>query len=694
TPTKHPASPIRSAPKDESKELVGRRIKVFWPADAQWYHGKVVDFSSEDGKHCVEYEDGDKERVLLSDEKATSARTSTASRLAKPRRIVEDDDEDEMEWDEGADDGGDDEMDGSFSGSDSDADSAPTTGRNKRTAASPHAVGPLNKVAKRLKKSSSGYKITETKSPPSLRNFAARPDASHASPKISREVSIKTPTIACKSKASPCTTSESPASRESLSPVPAQTPSQVPLPEGVLETGRHKHHGLHWLYKDRTDKNRRPPSHPEYNPRTLYVPPSFLKSETPAMQQWWEFKRENMDTVLFFKVGKFYELFHQDADVGMQELDLIYMKGEKAHSGFPEISYGKFADILVSKGYRVARVEQVETPDMLKARNASMSKNAVKSKVVKRELCSILSRGTRTYCFLDDVASTPDGSPSSVNMILSIKEHAVQAFSVDAKSEGLDGPPKAVCEYGLCMVDATTATFSLGQFADDPARSRLRTLLAQQPPAEIILEKDNLSETSLHMIKCMAPGAVHTVLRKDEEFWSAPRTISEIKKARYFPCDTSKGEDLLQHWPPILKAVVDGGNDGALALSALGGALWHTRRALIDHDLLSMQRFGAYIPPDDHVPHPERGVVAAGTDKDTSALEGLQNASSLPGGAIGLPGRSHMVLDGVSLSNLEVLRNNSGGEKGSLWGYVNRCGTAFGRRLLKDWVCKPLLRPR
>lgn len=59
------------------------------------------------------------------------------------------------------------------------------------------------------------------------------------------------------------------------------------------------------------------------------------------------------------QVGKFYELFHQDADVGMEELSIVYMKGEKAHSGFPEISYGKFADILVSKGYRVARVEQV-----------------------------------------------------------------------------------------------------------------------------------------------------------------------------------------------------------------------------------------------------------------------------------------------------------------------------------------------
>lgn len=68
-------------------------------------------------------------------------------------------------------------------------------------------------------------------------------------------------------------------------------------------------------------------------------------------------------------MGKFYELFHQDADVGMQELDLIYMKGEKAHSGFPEISYGKFADSLVSKGFRVARVEQVRHTSLLQVVN-------------------------------------------------------------------------------------------------------------------------------------------------------------------------------------------------------------------------------------------------------------------------------------------------------------------------------------
>lgn len=44
------------------------------------------------------------------------------------------------------------------------------------------------------------------------------------------------------------------------------------------------------------------------------------------MRQWWELKEDHFDTVLFFKMGKFYEFFHMDADVGVKELGLVYMK--------------------------------------------------------------------------------------------------------------------------------------------------------------------------------------------------------------------------------------------------------------------------------------------------------------------------------------------------------------------------------
>ena len=80
------------------------------------------------------------------------------------------------------------------------------------------------------------------------------------------------------------------------------------------------------------------------------------------MQQWWKFKVDYFDTILFFKLGKFYELLHMDADIGVKELDLIYMKSEYAHAGFPEISFPRYADILMQKGYKIARVEQIETP--------------------------------------------------------------------------------------------------------------------------------------------------------------------------------------------------------------------------------------------------------------------------------------------------------------------------------------------
>ena len=48
---------------------MGKRVKVYWPNDHEWYLGKVVGYSPEDGKHTVHYADGDKEKVVLAKEK-------------------------------------------------------------------------------------------------------------------------------------------------------------------------------------------------------------------------------------------------------------------------------------------------------------------------------------------------------------------------------------------------------------------------------------------------------------------------------------------------------------------------------------------------------------------------------------------------------------------------------------------------
>lgn len=78
TPSTAKASPEQSS--EESEELVGKRIKVFWSSDNNWYFGKVIDFSH--GKHLVHYEDGDRENLVLKNEKVgclSSIDATTAS---------------------------------------------------------------------------------------------------------------------------------------------------------------------------------------------------------------------------------------------------------------------------------------------------------------------------------------------------------------------------------------------------------------------------------------------------------------------------------------------------------------------------------------------------------------------------------------------------------------------------------------
>ena len=58
------------------------------------------------------------------------------------------------------------------------------------------------------------------------------------------------------------------------------------------------------------DASGRRPGHSDYDPTTLFIPPDWFKRAkvTEAQQQWWTFKAANFNSVLLFKVGKFYEV--------------------------------------------------------------------------------------------------------------------------------------------------------------------------------------------------------------------------------------------------------------------------------------------------------------------------------------------------------------------------------------------------
>lgn len=93
--------------------------------------------------------------------------------------------------------------------------------------------------------------------------------------------------------------------------IPKNTPalnaaSNKPFGKGKQEI-RHS-----WLANVK-DLDGHSPDHPDYDPRTLYIPPSAWNKFSPFETQYWKIKCKNYDTIVFFRKGKFYEIFENDA---------------------------------------------------------------------------------------------------------------------------------------------------------------------------------------------------------------------------------------------------------------------------------------------------------------------------------------------------------------------------------------------
>ncbi|XP_063300004.1 DNA mismatch repair protein Msh6 [Pelobates fuscus] len=419
------------------------------------------------------------------------------------------------------------------------------------------------------------------------------------------------------------------------------------------------HEKLDWLQDGRRkDLKRKKQNDPDYDPSTLYVPDDFLNKCTPGMRKWWQLKSENFDSVIFYKVGKFYELYHMDAVIGVNELGLTFMKGAWAHSGFPEIAFGRFSDVLVQKSFKVARVEQTETPEMMEARCKSMSHPSKFDKVVRREICRIITKGTQTYSVLDG-----EPSESHSKYLLCFKE------KIDSSGQQR--------VYGVCFVDTSMGKFHIGQFDDDRHCSRFRTLVAHFPPVQILFEKGNPSIDTKKVLKSCVSTSIQEGLQTVSQFWDASKTLKILAEEAYF-AKQSKHDDDNSTLPPVLKSMISEsdslsltpGEKSELALSALGACIFYLKKCLIDQELLSMANFEEYIPVDKNI---EKSLSSSSFFAKTS---------------------QRMVLDGVTLANLEILQNGTNGSaEGTLLEKLDTCFTPFGKRLLKQWLCSPLCNP-
>src|SRR5438477_5909723 len=112
-----------------------------------------------------------------------------------------------------------------------------------------------------------------------------------------------------------------------------------------------------------------------------------MYNATPMLRQYLEIKRLYPGTILFFRLGDFYEMFNEDALVGSRELDITLTARHKdtpnpiPMCGVPHHSAANYIAKLVRKGYRVAICEQTEVPSKTK-------------KLVRREVVRVVTPGT------------------------------------------------------------------------------------------------------------------------------------------------------------------------------------------------------------------------------------------------------------------------------------------------------------
>src|SRR6476661_5731677 len=179
---------------------------------------------------------------------------------------------------------------------------------------------------------------------------------------------------------------------------------------------------------------------------------------TPMMEQYLEIKAANPGLLLFYRMGDFYELFFEDAEVASRSLGIMLTKRGKHQGmdipmcGVPVERSDDYLHRLIAKGHRVAVCEQMEDPAAARARG--------NKSVVRRDVVRLVTPGTLTEDTLLDARTN--------NYLLAI-----------ARARGSAGSDR----IGLAWIDISTSEF----IVTECATGELAATLARINPNEAIV---------------------------------------------------------------------------------------------------------------------------------------------------------------------------------------------------------------
>ena len=227
--------------------------------------------------------------------------------------------------------------------------------------------------------------------------------------------------------------------------------------------------------------------------------PELAAKLTPMMAQYFEIKAANPDCLLFYRMGDFYELFFEDAEVASRALGIVLTKRGKHDGedirmcGVPIERADDYLQRLIALGHRVAVCEQLEDP-------AEAKKRGPKS-VVRRDVIRLVTPGTITEERLLE--------PGRPNLLI-----AVQRIRT--------GEGKAVC--GLASLDISTGAFSLAETDE----AGLAIEIARLEPSEIVAPESLFADEWFSRLVKESRIAAAPMGREASDLANAEKRVAEF----------------------------------------------------------------------------------------------------------------------------------------------------------------------
>src|ERR1043165_2309437 len=339
---------------------------------------------------------------------------------------------------------------------------------------------------------------------------------------------------------------------------------------------------------------------------------------TPMLRQYQELKQQHPGTLLFFRLGDFYELFFDDAVTGSRELQITLTARQKDSGnpvpmcGVPHHSAANYIARLVRKGYRVAICEQTEEAGKTK-------------KLVRREVVRIVTPGTP----IDP-------------QLLEAREPVFLAAMCSAGET-----------IGAAFLDISTGEFRVTQESGRDSWMRIRAALESYAPRELLF-----------------PASLGALIKS---------SLSGKVQTEPLPLQTNGGD-----YQGADKSAVFGFD---VTLTPIEDWLWQKEEcagALLEHfKVKTLDGYG--LARNDEAIRAAGACLRYARETQRAAAEHITDL-------VYFEPQHHLVLDSVTVRNLELIESLAGGSGRSLLQVIDETVTGMGARLLRAWLLRPCVK--